>query len=111
MARILVSRCRRRLRRGTQNAGREIGTNVPASVAGPRHSAITREHDGLRTRAHAQLVEYRREVIAHGLLADEERRGDSRIALAFGHELEDLAFARGEPGEVFTLGGSVGGAS
>src|SRR5688572_10455534 len=61
-----------------------------ASVAGPCHAAITREHDGLRTRAHTELVEYRREVIAHGLLADEERRGDGRVALAFGHELEDL---------------------
>src|SRR3982751_900203 len=76
-----------------------------------REAAITREYDGLRTRAHTQLVENAGEVIAHGLLADEQLRCDVEIAVAASNQVEDLALTRRERGEIITCGRSIGGAA
>src|SRR5436190_8621688 len=81
-------------------------------LVGPtRHAAIAREDDGLRTGAHAELVENARQMIAHGLLADEELRGDVVIAVAARDQVEDLELARGQHGEIIACSRSISGAA
>src|SRR5690606_21363920 len=64
-------------------------------------SVIAREHDGFRARVDAEFFEDVREVIADGLFADEELRGDLAVAFSAGDEPQDRILARRELGEVF----------
>src|SRR6185503_17081237 len=74
---------RRVLRRANTQKGKKS-----ARLAKP---VIAREHDRLRARPDAELVEQIRRVIAHGLLADLQTRRNIRIAETVADERQDFA--------------------
>src|SRR6187431_2045221 len=84
------------------------GTKVPTSLVGPTSQPpIPSEHDCLRARTHADLVEDGREMVADRLLADEEFRGNVGVVRAAGDQIEDFALARGQRFQFLTCRGHV----
>ena len=112
-ARILPARRTGRLRQPTQfcpgKPGQKSRVHARPLVRAAGQAPVAREHDGLRARAHAYLVEDGREVIAHGLLADEQlcrrfpgcwrrRRRGSRISRSRAVSAASSSEARGQIG-------------
>src|SRR4051812_7782382 len=63
---------------------------------GGEDAVFVRKGRGPRARGHVELGEDVRDVAGDRLLADEEGAGDVSIALARGHQPEDLDLAGGE---------------
>ena len=73
----------------------------PADHAGlPAEPELHGEQRRLRPVVHLQLPEDARDVVLHGLLADEEPLADLAVRLAGGEQLQDLLLARRQVGEL-----------
>src|SRR4051794_37324879 len=62
-------------------------------------------HRRLHARVHLELVEDVADVVAHGVLGDEQLGGDLAVEPAAGHEPQDAELAIGEPRQLETEGG------
>ena len=60
-----------------------------------RHPVIAAPDDGLGSRLHADLAVESADVVANGLLAQAEFRGDPRVVPALRNQPDDLALPRG----------------
>src|SRR5690606_5275726 len=68
-------------------------------TCGVAEAGLPGQDDGLGAVGDVELEEDVRDVVADGLLAEEEGGGDLGVAAALGDEFEDLAFAFGELGK------------
>src|SRR6187402_2547433 len=76
----------------SRRAGLDWGRS-PAGASGPAEAGVAGEHDRLRAVLDLELGEDVRDVVAHGLLGEAERRGDLGVVAALGDQLHQLVLA------------------
>ena len=78
-----------------------IGALPRSGTVVPTQTGFSGPEDGLRSVGYLELGEDVRDVVAHGLGANEQESGDPGVVVALGYEVEYLPLAGGELGEGF----------